>query len=141
MEDLLRSLDPSLTILGNEPHADFEMKLLVIDSKIFNNVENGNLEAVARLTELREAVIEERFILTDKYIVNRNAVIAELEPQEVLLLQKGNTPGARRIQFEKYRRIFRAQEQFLAQNYPVKFFCKERLKGWNEHGSVVSSSK
>jgi hypothetical protein len=135
MPELLATLDPSLTILGNEPNVSWEMKLLNMDVKITECVREGNLEAFGRLTEFREAIIEERFILTEEYIKKRNAVIAEIEPQEAAALKAGNEPGARRFQFEKFRRIFRAQEQFIARNYPNKFMVKERLKGWTANPS------
>ena len=130
MEELLKTLDPSLTILGNEPNVPWELKLTQIDIKIIDCIRENNLEAFGRLTEFREAIIEERFILTDDYIKKKDKVIAEVEPREVDALKKGNEPGARRLQFEKYRRVFRAQEQFIARNYPNKFLVRERLKGW-----------
>lgn len=136
MMDVLKDLDPTLTILGNEAHPDFEFKLFALDVKIFNNIELGNLEAVARLTEMREAIIEERYILTKDYLTKKQKVIDEIEPEEVSMIKKGNEPGAKRLQFEKYRRIFRAQEQFLARNYPYRVHVKERMEKWRKAPSI-----
>ena len=136
MTELLKGLSPDVKILGNEPYPDFEFKLFAMDVKIMNNVELGNLEAVARLTEMREAVIEERYILTKDYLDKKQKVIDEVEPLELEAIKKQNEPGARRYQFEKYRRIFRAQEQFLARNYPYRIHVKERMEKWRSAPSI-----
>lgn len=137
MEALLKGLSPDVTILGNEPYPDFEFKLFAMDVKIMNNVEIGNLEAVGRLTEMREAVIEERYKLTKDYLEKKKKAIDDIEPDEASALKKGNEPGARRLQFEKYRRIFRAQEQFLARNYPYRIHVKERMEKWRSAPSIT----
>lgn len=130
MEELLADLDPSIQIIGNEPNVPWEIKLAQIDVKIIECVRVGDLEAFGRMVEFREAIIEERFILTDDYLTKKESIINEVEPRESILLKKGNEAGARRLQFEKYRRIFRGQEQFIARNYPNKFLVRERLNGW-----------
>jgi len=136
MIDLLKTIDPNLSILGNEAHPDFEFKLFALDVKIFNNIEIGNIEAVARLIEFRESVIEERYILNKEYLDKKKKIIEEIEPLEVDALKKGNEPSARRYQFEKYKRVFRAQEQFLARNYPYRVHVKERMEKWRTAPSI-----
>ena len=135
MEDLLKHIDPSLILLENDPNVSWEIKLAALDIKLIDMVSIGNLEAFGRLVEFREAVVQERFVLTPDYIVERNGIVNEYEPKEVQLLKIGNEPGARRTQFEKYRLLFKIQEQFIARNYPVKFLVKERLRGWKDKTS------
>lgn len=130
MEDLLKHIDPSLILLENDPNVSWELKLCALDIKLIETVTVGNLEAFGRLTEFREAMIQERFILTEDYIKERNDLVNEYEPEELKQLKLGNETGAKRLQFEKYRCMFKIQEQFIARNYPVKFLIKEKLKGW-----------
>ena len=125
-----KALPDDVTLLGIEPELTFEWKLAIYDAKIANNIERGSLEAVGRLVEFREAIIEERFNLTTNYKDSKRQIIEELEPQEAEALQKDNLPRAERLKFEKYRRLFRTQEQFLARNYPFKAHIKERLSNW-----------
>lgn len=131
MKSLMSGMPSELTILGIEPELSFEWKLAIYDAKIANNIETGNLEAVGRLIEMREAIIEERFKFTSNYIDAKKKLLKELEPEINNYIRIDNHEGARRLQFEKYRKIFQLQERFLARNYPFKAHVKERLKKWN----------
>jgi len=130
MIEALKQAGSDITVLGNEPSMTWEMKLGKLDLDIIDAVKEDNGAAFGRLVEFREAIIQERFILTGDYIKKRNDIIKEIEPQEGAELRAGNEIGARRLQFEKYRKLFLIQEQFISRNYPIKFFVKERLKGW-----------
>jgi hypothetical protein len=129
-KDATKHLPDEITLLGIEPEMSFDWKLAIYDAKIANNIESGTLEAVGRLTEFREAIIEERFILTKEYKQGKKEIIDELEPMEADAMRKENPVTADRLKFEKYRRLFRLQEQFLARNYPFKAHIKERLANW-----------
>jgi hypothetical protein len=139
MVEALREAGSTITVLGNDPSMPWELKLAKLDMDIIDAVREDSGTAFGRLVEFREAMIEERFILTEDYLRNRNATIDEFEPQEETALKSGKEVAARRLRFEKYRRIFRLQEQFIARNYPLKFFVKERLKGWNHRGGNTST--
>ena len=131
MSAILKSLPDDLTVLGLEPELTFEWKLAIYDAKIANNIETGDMEAVGRLVEMREAILEEKFELTPDYVKKKTNILKEKETLESALLNQGNTVGAHRVQFEKYRAIFQLQERFLARNYPFRAHVKERLAKWN----------
>jgi len=140
MIEALKQAGSDITVLGNEPNMTWEMKLKKLDENISDAVKEDNGAALGRLVEWREAVIQERFILTGDYIEKRNDIIKEIEPQEGAELRAGNEVGARRLQFEKYRRLFLIQEQFIARNYPIRFFIKERLRGWGSSSTPSPSN-
>ena len=123
-------LPDEVTLLGIEPEMSFDWKLAIYDAKIANNIESGGLESVGRLVEFREAIIEEKFILTNDYKKEKQKILDELEPMEADAINKNILPKAERIKFEKSRRLFRLQEQFLARNYPFRAHIKEKLNAW-----------
>lgn len=134
MNNFLKNLPDDVTILGIEPEVTFEWKLALYDAKIANNIEAGRIEAVGRLVEMREAIIQERFILTKDYTDEKNEVIKELEEQISDYLKRDIEEGATRLQFQQYRRIFLLQNKFLARNYPFKAHAKEKLRNWKLKG-------
>lgn len=125
---LAEHLPQNVQLLGLENSVSFEYKLLLFDIKIIENVEKGAMDAVGRLVELREAVIQEKFNLTKDYIRAKRKVLVELEKEELEALRIDNVVKANRLKFEKFKRVFREQEKFLARNYPIRVLVREKIK-------------